>query len=172
MLLWSVESAFAEDFFAPTMVSIEPSTYGCGKSKNVDISTSAYTRAAQQAAESVGRRRNALGINAAKRVSATSAGSPGVVFSGGNGGYRSFSSTRASQVARTADVSVPFSSVNFGSATASPTATGPFKAPPGPPIGQFVPLSGELSALFVCMSAYAAAVALRRRRKSAPSAQK
>lgn len=161
MLLWSVESAFAEDFFAPTLVSIEPATYGYGKAKNVGISTSAYTRATQQATQTAGRRRNALGINATKRVTATSAGSPGVVFAGSSSGYQSFSSTRTSEVDYTADVSVPFSGLNLGVSTAS---AGPFKAPPGPPIGQLAPLSGDVWAFSALLLVYLSFVVARRRK--------
>ena len=167
MLLWSVESAFAEDFFAPTLVSIEPATYGYGKAKTVGLSTTAYTRATQQATQTAGRRRNALGINATKRVTATSAGSPGVVFAGSSN-YQSFSSTRTSKVDYTADVSAPFSSLNLGITTAS---AGPFKAPPGPPIGQLAPLSGDVWAFSALLLAYLSFVVARRRKHRAKEIQ-
>lgn len=117
MLLWGIESVSAEDFFS-TWVSADQAAYGCGRAKNVGLANDFATRFAQQPSSSVATcRRNALGINAAKRLPGTSAGTPGVDFGGGKNGYRPFSSTRTSRIARTAEMSAPFSTNDWGFST-------------------------------------------------------
>lgn len=162
ILLWCVESVVAEDFFAPTMVSIEPVAYGYTKAKTMGISTNAYTRGAQQATQTAGRRYDVLGTNATKRVTATSASASSVVFASSSS-YRSFSSTRTSKVDYAGDVSTPFSNLNSGVTTAS--TTGPFKAPPGPPIGQLAPLSDEVWVFSALILAYLSFVVARHRKR-------
>lgn len=161
----------AEDIFAPTMVTV--AVERGHRLGHCGVSSNAY-RSAAHSAQGVRPYSVLPGIGGATQTRSSSCGyafGGGGGFSGGSsfGAAKRMNGGSISTTYMNGGVSAPFADAAVGGSVGQ---SAPCRVPAGPPIGQLVPLFGELTALLACVSVYAVALALRRRRKSAPSAQK
>ncbi len=153
---------WAEDIFAPTMVSIDMNS-----STRAVIRYSASRRAyrSSTSASSASSYRVLPTINASNLFQTRKTSAVATSFGGGSS-YSSMGATRTSSSSST--VSEPFSSGSVGSVSVPVGGfSGPAMAPSGPAIGQLTPLTDEIWTFSALLVLYFAVTMVRRRKRSA-----
>lgn len=152
----------AADFFEPVMVDvgIERSSHSLG---HYDVSPNAYRRASELSVAHGTKSHGVLSHLMDKRRSHASSGAVYVASHSLSGG--SYSSATTSKNNSGSDYTVSGGTVPFADGVGVFAPSAPCRVPAGPPIGQFVPLSGDCAALLFCAAVYTFVSIVRRRRK-------